>query len=73
VSGTVTVKASARIGQRTRTVTREVKIRSRRYSVRLRLPSSAWTTAKVTVRYPGSATRKAATVTRTVRRPAARR
>jgi hypothetical protein len=73
VSGTVTVTASARIGGRTRTVKRMATIRNRRYSARVRLPSGTWETAKVTVRYSGNATRKAATVTRTIRRPAPRR
>ncbi len=67
VSGRVTIKATARIAGRTRTITRRVTIRSRRYAARLRLPSGAWRTAKVTVRYPGSASRRAATVTRAVR------
>jgi hypothetical protein len=70
VSGKVMVKASARIGGRTRTVTRRASIRGRRYAVRLRLPSTRWRTAQVTVRYGGSATRNAATVTRTVRQRA---
>jgi hypothetical protein len=73
VSGKVTVTASARIHGRTPTVTRKVTIRRRGYSVRLRLPSSAWKTAKIIVRYAGSATRRAATATRTVRRPGAKR
>ena len=52
---------------RSRTVTRTATIRSHRYRAHVKLPSSAWRTAKVTVRYPGTATRKAATITRTVR------
>jgi hypothetical protein len=65
-TGRVTVTASARIHGHVRTVTRRVTIRSRRYALRLKLPSRTWTTAKITARYPGSSTRAKATVTRTV-------
>jgi hypothetical protein len=67
VTGKVTVTARARTGGRTRTVTRRVAIRERRYSARLLLPSTRWRTARVTVRYAGTATRSAATTVRTVR------
>jgi hypothetical protein len=63
----VTVSASARIHGHTRTVTKRATIRNHHYALRLKLPSSAWATAKVTVRYAGSSTRRAATVARTVR------
>jgi hypothetical protein len=66
-TGRITVKVTVRIRGRTRTVTRSATIRSTRYSVHLKLPSSAWKTAKVTARFPGSSTRVAATVTRTLR------
>jgi hypothetical protein len=67
VRGRVAIKASAKIGRRTRSVNKTVTIRSRRYSAKLRLPSTSWRTAKVTVHYAGSAARRAQTVTRTVR------
>jgi hypothetical protein len=70
VSGKVTATVTARIHGRTRAVTRSATIHNQRFSVRVRLPSSAWRTSKVTVRYPGSATRRAATATRTVRQRA---
>jgi hypothetical protein len=67
VRGRVTVSAAARIGRRTRTVTTRVSIRNRRYTARLRLPSSAWRTAAVTARFAATPTHRAQRVTRTVR------
>ena len=67
VSGRVTITATARVAGRTRTITERAKIRGGRYSAKLKLPSSAWRSAKVTVRYPGNATRRAATITRAIR------
>jgi len=67
VSGRVTVTASARIGGRLRTVRGSVPVRRQRFNVRLKLPSRAWTTAKVTARYAGSSTHRATAATRTVR------
>jgi hypothetical protein len=67
VTGAVTIKATTRIGGRTRTVTRRASIRNRRYSARLRLPSASWRTANLTVRFAGSISHRAATATRTVR------
>jgi len=68
IAGTVTVRVSARIGGRSRSVTRTITLRRGRYSARLRLASTRWRTAKVTVRYAGSGRRAAATVARTVSR-----
>jgi hypothetical protein len=73
VTGRVTASAKATIRGRTRTVTKRVAIRDRRYSVRLRLPSTVWRTATVTVRFAGDARHTAARLTRRVtqRRPRA--
>ena len=70
VSGRVTITARARIHGRTRTVTRRTSIRQRRYAARLRLPSSAWRSATVSVRFAGSATHRPAGVTRHTRQHA---
>jgi hypothetical protein len=58
---TVTITARAR------TITRRVRIANRRFNARIKLPSSTWRSAKVTVRYSAGTTRRAQTVTRTVR------
>jgi hypothetical protein len=65
-TGRVAVTAAARINGRTRTVTRHATIRRRRYAIRLRLPSSAWHIATVTVRFAGDAAHDPARVVRRV-------
>ena len=60
--------ATARIAGRTRTVTRRATLRNRRYAIRVPLPSSAWRTATVTVRFAGDATHHPARVVRRVSR-----
>jgi hypothetical protein len=66
VTGKVTIKASAKIHGGTRTVTKRAPIRGRRYAVRLTLPSAAWRTATITVRFPGDAAHRSARITRRV-------
>jgi hypothetical protein len=66
--GTVTVTLRAKVAGRTRTVTRTTRIQNRRYRTTLRLPSTRWRTATLTVRYAGSATHRAASAKRTIRR-----
>jgi hypothetical protein len=65
-TGRVAVTAAARINGRTRTMTRHATIRRRRYAIRLRLPSSAWHIATVTVRFAGDAAHDPARVVRRV-------
>ncbi len=69
-TGSVEVVVRARIAGRLRRVTRRAAIRERRFAVRLRLPSRAWSTAKVQVRYAGNGRVGASTLTSRVRRPA---
>jgi hypothetical protein len=64
VAGAVTVSVTAKIRGRTRTVTRRATIRNRGYAARLRLPSSAWRSATITVRLPVGAGHRAARITR---------
>ncbi|MEA2380176.1 MAG: hypothetical protein QOH72_147, partial [Solirubrobacteraceae bacterium] len=66
VAGKVTVKATARIHGRARTVTRSATIRNRRYAVRLALPSAAWRTATVTASFAGDASHRSSRITRHV-------
>jgi hypothetical protein len=66
VTGKVTIEASAKVHGRTRTVTKRVAIRNRRFTVRLRLLSAAWRTATITVRCPGDAAHRSARITRRV-------
>ena len=70
VTGRVTITARARIRGRTRTVTRRAGIRSGRYAARVRLPSSAWRSATVSVRFAGNARHRPAGVTRHARQRA---
>jgi hypothetical protein len=66
VTGHVTVTARAKIAGHTRERTKRATVRSRRYATRISLPSRAWRTATLTVRFPGDAGHLPARVTRRV-------
>jgi hypothetical protein len=70
-TGKVTIKATAKIRGRARTVTKRVTIRSRRYAAHLRLPSTKWRSATITVTFAGDATHRSARLTRRLAQRAA--
>jgi len=63
-TGKVTIKATAKIHGRTRTVTKRATIRNRRYAAHMKLPSAEWSTATVTVTFHGDATHRSARLSR---------
>jgi hypothetical protein len=65
-TGKVTLKTTAKIDGRTRTVTKRATIRSGRYAAHLKLPSAAWRTVTLTVTYPGDAQHRSARLTRRI-------
>jgi hypothetical protein len=63
-TGRVTIKATAKIHGRTRTVTKRATIRNRRYAARIKLPATKWSSATLTVTFHGDATHRSARLSR---------